>query len=147
MTKPEHITYQVLFVCVENSCRSQMAEAIFNHLAEIERLNIRAVSAGTRPSDRINPSAIKVLRETGIDVGYQKPKPLTQEVIAQSDKIVTMGCLAKDICPAAFLPKTEDWRVEDPAGKSIEKFRDVRDIIRDRVERLFSEVTPSIRDE
>ncbi len=124
-----------------------MAEAILNHLAKTKRLGIKAISTGTKPSDNINPSAIKVLGEIGIDIGSQKPKPLTQEAIEQSDKIVTMGCLAKDVCPTVFLTKTEDWTVEDPVGKPMEKFREVRDIIRSKVNRLVSEAPSSMQDE
>lgn len=130
---------QILFVCVENSCRSQMAEAILNKIAEDRGMAVRAMSAGVRPAAEVNPSAVQVLREIGIDAKHQKPKILTQEMLEKADKVITMGCLAKDVCPAIFLPKTEDWGVEDPTGKPIEKFREVRDIIKGKVEDLLSQ--------
>lgn len=129
---------QILFVCVENSCRSQMAEAILNKIAEDRSVAVRAMSAGTRPAAEVNPSAVQVLREIGIDATHQKPKFLTQEMLKKVDKIITMGCLAKEVCPVVFLPKTEDWGIEDPSSKSIEKFREVRDIIKGKVEKLLS---------
>ncbi len=129
---------QFLFVCVENSCRSQMAEAILNQLAEDRGIAVRAMSAGTRPAAEVKPSAVQVLREIGIDATHQKPKLLTQGMLKKVDKIITMGCLAKDVCPVIFLPKTEDWGIEDPSGKSIEKFREVRDIIKGKGEKLLS---------
>ncbi|MGQ9515509.1 MAG: arsenate reductase ArsC [Thermoproteota archaeon] len=127
----------MLFVCVENSCRSQMAEAILNKIAEDRGIAVRAMSAGTRPAAEVNPFAVQVLREIDIDASHQKPKLLTQEMLEKADKIITMGCLAKDVCPAIFLSKTEDWGIEDPSGKSIEKFREVRDIIKGKVEDLL----------
>lgn len=129
---------RILFVCVENSCRSQMAEAILNKLAEDRGMTIRAMSAGTNPATQVNPLAIQVLREMGIDATHQKPKLLTQEMLKKADRVITMGCLAKDVCPAIFLPKTEDWGMEDPSGKPIEKFREVRDMIKGKVEELLS---------
>jgi len=126
---------KVLFVCVENACRSQMAEAFFNKLASGKAI---AMSAGTKPSNMVNSKAIEVMKEIGIDMDKQKPKLLTQEMIQKADKLITMGCEA-DFCPAPSL-KTEDWNIEDPSGKSIEKFREVRDKIRQKVEKL-SETT------
>jgi arsenate reductase len=135
------MTYTVLFVCVENSCRSQIAEAILNHLAESRGLPVRATSAGTKPSNKVNPLALKVLHEIGLDTDGLRPKPLTNEMIEKSDSIVTMGCLARYLCPAIFLSKTEDWDIEDPAGSPIKEFREVSDKIRRRVERLLSEIS------
>jgi arsenate reductase len=126
---------KVLFVCVENACRSQMAEAFFNKLASGKAI---AMSAGTKPSNRVNSKAIKIMKEIGVDMDKQKPKLLTQEMIENVDKLITMSCGA-DFCPAPYL-KTEDWKVEDPSGKSIEKFREVRDKIRQKVEKLIEEL-------
>lgn len=126
---------KVLFVCVENSCRSQMAEAFFNKLASGKMV---AISAGTKPSNEVNPKAIEVMKEIGIDMSEQKPKPLTQEMVRVADKIITMGCGA-DFCPAPFL-KTEEWKIDDPSGESIEKFREVRDEIKRRVEKLIEDM-------
>ena len=127
----------VLFVCVENSCRSQMAEALFNRLAPN---NLRAISAGTKPSDRVNPQAVEAMKEAGLDISGKKPKLLTSEMIEKADRIITMGCGA-DVCPASFLPKIEDWKIEDPAAQPMKKFREVRDEIRRRVEKLIEEMT------
>ena len=126
---------KVLFVCVENACRSQMAEAFFNKLASGKAI---AMSAGTKPSNRVNSKAIEVMKEAGVDMDKQKPKLLTQEMIKNADKLITMGCEA-DFCPAPYL-KTEDWKIEDPSGKSIEKFRELRDKIRQKVEKLIEEM-------
>ena len=126
---------KVLFVCVENACRSQMAEAFFNKLASGKAI---AMSAGTKPSNMVNSKAIEVMKEIGIGMDKQKPKLLTQEMIQKADKLITMGCEA-DFCPAPSL-QTVDWGIEDPSGKSIEKFREVRDKIRQKVEKLIEEM-------
>jgi len=112
-----------------------MAETFFNKLASGKAI---AMSAGTKPSNRVNSKAIKVMKENGIDMDKQKPKLLTQEMIENADKLITMGCEA-DFCPAPYL-KTEDWKIEDPSGKSIEKFREVRDKIKQKVEKLIEEM-------
>jgi protein-tyrosine-phosphatase len=129
------IMKKVLFVCGENACRSQMAEAFFNKLASGKAI---AMSAGTKPSNRVNSKATGVMKEIGVDMDKQKPKLLTQEMIENADKLITMCCEA-DFCPAPYL-KTEDWKIEDPSGKSIEKFREVRDKIRQKVEKLIEEM-------
>jgi len=126
---------KVLFICVENACRSQMAEAFFNKLASGKAI---AISAGTKPSNMVNSKAIEVMKAIGIDMDKQKPKLLTQEMIQKADKLITMGC-EPDFCPAQS-SQTEDWGIEDPSGKSIEKFREVRDKIRRKVERLIEEM-------
>jgi len=114
-----------------------MAEAFFNSLAPKD---LRSLSAGTKPSDRVNPQAVAVMKEAGLDISENKLKLLTSEMIEKADRIITMGCGA-DVCPASFLPKIEDWKIEDPAGQPAEKFREVRDEIRRRVERLVDEMT------
>jgi len=126
---------KVIFVCVENSARSQMAEAFFNRLAKWSK----AESAGTRPAKSVNPLAVEAMAEVGIDISGAKPKMLTLEMLEGADRVVTMGCLSGELCPAALVP-TEDWGIEDPAGKSIEKFREVRDVIRKKVEELVKEL-------
>jgi len=108
-----------------------MAEAFFNNLASN---NAVAISAGTKPSDKVNPKAIQVMKEIGIDMSKQKPKLLTSEMMKRVDKIITMGCGA-DVCPAPYV-KAEEWNIEDPSGKSLDKFRKVRDIIKGKVEEL-----------
>lgn len=128
----------VLFVCVENSCRSQMAEGLFNTLAPKD---FEAMSAGTNPAKNVHPYAVIVMKEIGINIGQHAPKLLTENMIRDADKIITMGCLAKDVCPAVFLPKTEDWGIENPVGQPLQKFREVREIIRARVQNSLKEIT------
>ena len=125
-----------LFVCVHNSGRSQMAEGFFNHLAGGRA---RAVSAGTTPADRVQPEAVQVMGEVGIDIGRQRPKLLTPAMIAGAARVITMGCGVEGVCPATFVP-TEDWGLDDPQGQPIEKVREIRDEIRRRVEGLLAEM-------
>ena len=131
------MTRTVLFVCVGNSGRSQMAEAIFNKL---KPSGFQAISAGTRPAREVNPLVIQVLSEIGIDASNNRPKPISPQMIADAEKIITMGCEAAEFCPARFLPKIEDWKIEDPMGKSLDGIRSIRDAIRERVERLLQEL-------
>ncbi|OGO06133.1 MAG: arsenate reductase [Chloroflexi bacterium RBG_13_54_9] len=127
---------KVLFVCVHNAGRSQMAEAFFNRLAKGKT---SAVSAGTVPATQIIPTVIEAMGEVGIDISGQRPKALTPEMIEDVDRVITMGCSVEKVCPASFVP-TEDWELEDPEGKPIEKVRQVRDEIRNRVEKLIKEL-------
>lgn len=127
---------KVLFVCVRNAGRSQMAEAFFNQMAE-ERAKV--FSAGTQPADKVNPVVVEVMREVGIDISRQKPKPLTMEMLENVDRVITMGCGAEKLCPASFVP-TEDWQLEDPEGKPIEQVRQIRDEVKARVGRLIKEL-------
>ena len=122
----------VLFVCVGNASRSQMAEAFFNHLAKGKT---RAISAGTEPASAVDPKTIEVMREVGIDISAAKPKALTMEMVDQADRVVTMGCGVDGICPAGFVD-TEDWQLDDPKGKPIDDVRRIRDEIKGRVETL-----------
>ena len=126
----------VLFVCVHNSGRSQMAEAFFNQLAQGKAM---ALSAGTDPGDAVDPAVVKVMREVGIDLPAKKPKALTTEMLDQADKVVTMGCGVEGVCPAAWV-ETEDWGLEDPQGKPLEEIRRIRDEIKARVVRMLGEV-------
>ena len=123
----------VLFVCVGNAGRSQMAEAFFNQVAAGKA---RATSAGTKPASAVDPRTIEVMREVGIDISGNKPKALTMEMLEQADRVVTMGCGVEGVCPASFV-ETEDWQLEDPKGKSLEEVRRIRDEIRTRVTRLL----------
>lgn len=125
----------VLFVCVENARRSQMAEYIFNELARRKGLKIKAVSAGTMPGE-VDPAVVKVLNEIGIKMENYKTKSLTNEMIEKSSKIITMGCMSRDICPSVFIDRAVDWNIEDPKGKPIEKVREIRDVIKAKVEEL-----------
>ena len=131
------MTRTVFFVCVGNAGRSQMAEAIFNKLRPS---GFQAISAGTRPAKEVNPLVIQALGEIGIDASKNRPKPISPQVIADAEKIITMGCEAAEFCPARFLPKVEDWKIEDPVGKSLEGIRSIREAIRERVEKLLQEL-------
>jgi arsenate reductase len=123
----------VLFVCVGNAGRSQMAEAFFNQAAGGKA---RALSAGTKPASAVDPRTIEVMREVGIDISRNKPKALTMEMMDQADRVVTMGCGVEGVCPASFV-ETEDWQLEDPKGKPIEDVRRIRDEIRAKVLKLL----------
>jgi len=108
-----------------------MAEALFNKLAKGQAV---AVSAGNRPASKVDPKAIEVMKEIGIDITKQRPKSLTMKIVEEADVVVTMGCCA--VC--RMIPKrVEEWKIEDPAEKSMDKFREVRNEIRERVERLI----------
>jgi len=130
--KPED-TKKILFVCVENAGRSQMAEGFFRKYAP---KGYEATSAGTKPTPEINPIAIEAMKEIGIDLGKQKPKILTSEIIKDSILSVNMGCMDKTECPAVFMKNSVDWNVEDPKGKSIDKVRLIRDNIELKVREL-----------
>jgi len=129
------MTKIVLFICVGNSGRSQIAEAFFNKLSKTGK----AISAGTMPDDRIHPYTVQVMKEAGIDVSQQKPKPLTPEMIDKADKIITMGCGA-NVCPANYLPKIGEWKIEEPYGKPIKKVREIRDQIKEKVKKLIHQI-------
>ncbi len=127
---------KVLFVCVHNSGRSQMAEAFFNHLAEGSAI---ACSAGTDPGRAINPVVVEAMLEAGIDISGKKPKLLTPLMVENADITISMGCGIADVCPATFIP-TIDWQLEDPEGQPLEKVRLIRDEIRAHVQTLISDI-------
>lgn len=124
----------ILFVCVENAGRSQMAEAFFRKYAPD---SYETVSAGTKHTTEINPVAIKAMSQIGLDISKQKPKEMTEDMIINSVKIVKMGCMDKNFCPTLFIPKVVDWGIEDPKEKSIEKVAEIRDEIEKRVKELI----------
>ena len=126
----------VLFVCVHNSGRSQMAEALFNHHAAGRA---RATSAGTRPARHIDRNVVEVMKELRLDVREHRPKMLTPRMLEDAGRVVTMGCGVEGICPAVLVP-TEDWHVEDPEGKAVEKVREIRDEIAARVRTLIADI-------
>jgi arsenate reductase len=132
MTRPT-----VLFVCVHNAGRSQMAAGFLQHLAGDR---IQVLSAGSQPADSINPVAVEAMAEVGVDITHEVPKILTDDAVRESDVVITMGC--GDECP--FFPgkRYEDWVLTDPAGQGIDVVRGVRDEIRGRVETLIRELTP-----
>jgi arsenate reductase len=128
----------VLFVCVHNAGRSQMAAGWLRHLAG-DRVEIR--SAGSEPAHQINPAAVQAMHEVGIDITDQTPTKLTWETAEASDVIVTMGC--GDACPVFPGKRYEDWKLDDPAGKGVDAVRPIRDEIRHRVEQLVAGLSPA----
>ena len=120
----------VLFVCIENAGRSQMAEGFFRKYAPREYVPL---SAGTTPTEKINPLAIKAMKEIGIDIADQKPKVLTDEMIRKSSKIVNMGCMDRQSCPALFVNNMIEWSIPDPKNKPIDEVRKIRDEIEIRI--------------
>jgi arsenate reductase (thioredoxin) len=126
---------EVLFVCTHNAGRSQMAAALTHHLSG-GRVHVR--SAGSDPAERVNPAAVVVMGELGLDLSREFPKPLTDEAVRAADVVITMGC--GDACPLYPGKRYEDWPVEDPAGQPVEIVRAIRDRIRARVERLLAEL-------
>jgi arsenate reductase (thioredoxin) len=137
MALPEVGRPEVLFVCVHNAGRSQMAACLLK-VRSNGRILVR--SAGSAPAEEINPAAVQALEELGIDMGEEFPKPLTDEAVRAADVVITMGC--GDACPIFPGKRYEDWELEDPAGKDIEAVRRIRDEIDLRVERLVAELLP-----
>ncbi|WP_330261465.1 arsenate reductase ArsC [Streptomyces sp. NBC_00539] len=133
MSKPS-----VLFVCVHNAGRSQMAAAWLTHLAG-DRVEVR--SAGSAPADSVNPAAVEAMREVGIDMSAETPKILTVEAVQASDVCITMGC--GDTCPVFPGKRYLDWKLEDPAGQGVEAVRPIRDKIKQLIEALIAEIAPS----
>jgi protein-tyrosine-phosphatase len=127
----------VLFVCVHNAGRSQMAAGFLQSIAG-DRIDVR--SAGSTPADAINPVAVQAMAEAGIDIAKNQPKLLTVDTVKQADVVITMGC--GDACPIFPGKRYEDWQLDDPAGQGIEAVRAIRDEIRGRVEALIAELTP-----
>ena len=123
---------KVLFVCIQNSGRSQMAEALFNYMANNKA---QAISAGTSPARRVNPDVVRAMEEIGIPMKDHFPKLLTPDMFEDVDLVVTMGCGAEGVCPAGFV-KSDDWNIEDPKDKSPEEIRTIRDEIKERVVHL-----------
>jgi len=127
---------RILFVCVENAGRSQIAEAFANKYGK-EKFTVS--SAGNKPAEKINPIVAQVMKEKGIDISMNKPKLLTYQMAQDADLIVTMGCNDQGICPGPFFKPTVDWKLEDPNGKTVEKVREIRDEIERQVLKLISE--------
>ncbi|WP_349826992.1 arsenate reductase ArsC [Brevibacterium litoralis] len=128
----------VLFVCVHNAGRSQMAAGFLQHLSG-DRIDV--LSAGSEPKDSVNPVAVEAMAELGIDIAANTPKVLTTEAVQESDVVITMGC--GDACPIFPGKRYEDWALTDPAGQGIEVVRGVRDDIRVRIETLIGELAPA----
>jgi protein-tyrosine-phosphatase len=128
---------KLLFVCVENAGRSQIAEAFAKKYG---RGRVEAESAGTMPAREVNSAVVQVMREKGIDLSANKPKLITNQMVLEADKIIVMGCSAEGFCPAPLLNKVVDWGIEDPKDKPIEKVREIRDEIERRVKKLIEEI-------
>jgi arsenate reductase len=126
----------IIFICVHNAGRSQMAEAFFNQMAGGKA---RAISAGSKPADKVNPVAVEVMREVGLDISRNIPRLLTPELLDGVNYAITMGCGEDAACPAAWV-KTEDWALEDPSGKPLETIRKIRDEIKTRVMKLIADL-------
>lgn len=127
---------KILFVCVENAGRSQMAEGFAKKYGEGK---IESSSAGNKPAQQVNPVVVEAMAEKGIDISQNKPKQLTFQMAQDADLIVTMGCNTQGICPGPFLKPTVDWALEDPKDKPMEKVREIRDNIEKRVKNLVAE--------
>jgi arsenate reductase (thioredoxin) len=124
---------EVLFVCVHNAGRSQMAAGLLERMAEGR---VQVISAGSEPADELNPAVVEAMSEIGIDVAMQRPKKLENEMVRESDVVITMGC--GDACPIYPGKRYEDWDLEDPAGKDLETVRQIRDEIGQRVKSLIA---------
>lgn len=124
---------KILFVCVENACRSQIAQGLLNTMSSKATAN----SAGTQLAESINPKAIEVMNEIGIDISEQKPKQITSQINQEYDYIITMGCI--DGCPLTPREKTIEWDIPDPKGKDIAYFREVRETIKNHIQDLLKE--------
>jgi len=127
----------ILFVCVENAGRSQMAEAFFKKYAKNQ---FHVISAGTSPSSHLNPVVVSVMNELEIDLENQKPQLLSSSMIEDSNKTVNMGCMDKESCPSLFVKDVDDWNIEDTKGKSIEDVRKIRDQIKNNVLSLLNSI-------
>ena len=129
---------EVLFVCVHNAGRSQMAAGLLNQRGQ-GRVHVR--SAGSTPADQLNPAVVEAMREIGIDISQEYPKPLSDDFVRAADVVITMGC--GDACPIYPGKRYEDWELDDPAGQDLEAVRRIRDEIEARVQRLLEELVPS----
>jgi arsenate reductase (thioredoxin) len=128
----------ILFVCVENAGRSQMAEAFAKKYG---REKVIALSAGNKPAEHVNAVVVEVMNEKGIDLSQNKPKLMSAKMAMEADLIVTMGCDDQGVCPGPFFRSTIEWHIKDPKGKSIEKVRDIRDEVEQKVRQLITEKT------
>jgi arsenate reductase (thioredoxin) len=135
----------VIFACVHNAGRSQMAAAFFNQMANASGASLRALSAGTAPGERVHPEVVEVMREAGVDLGAARPQKLTEALARDADLLITMGC--GDECPYVPGLSIEDWPLEDPKGKPLDRVRAIRDDIRARVTDLITRLSRGDRPE
>jgi len=136
---------EVLFVCVHNSGRSQMAEGWFNHLAHKRRIDLRAASAGTMPGNQVNPRCVEAMSEVGVDISQQHPRLIHDDMIASAERVISMGCnIDSGICPSLTYALTEDWELNDPSLMALDEIRALRLDIRNRVENLLTQMTQPV---
>jgi arsenate reductase len=131
---------RIIFVCVENACRSQMAAGFARRFARELGLELDIASGGTRPAERVDERAIQVMKEKGIDISRERPKAIDPRGLRDFDYIITMGCGAEGVCPAGFTGRARDWGIADPKGEPLEFYRRVRDEIEQKVRELIEEV-------
>jgi protein-tyrosine-phosphatase len=129
---------EVLFVCVHNAGRSQMAAGLLQRKAGDR---VRVISAGSQPADRLNPAVVQAMEEVGIDISAERPRKVEDGMVRESDVVITMGC--GDACPIYPGKRYEDWELEDPAGKDLETVRGIRDEISGRIDALVAELSPA----
>lgn len=129
---------KILFVCVENAGRSQMAEAFFRKYLPS---GFEPISAGTKPAVNVNPIVVQAMKEVDIDIENNSPQNISQQMIDEAEIAVNMGCMDKESCPALFLKDVEDWQIQDPKGKSIEQVREIRDQIEQKVKEFIITIT------
>jgi arsenate reductase (thioredoxin) len=141
-SKEQNNKKTLLFVCVQNAARSQIAEAFFRKYAPI---NYEALSAGTEPVGNLNLLAIEAMKEVGIDISKQRPKIITEDMVRQSTDRINMGCIQRESCPTLFIHNVSDWNIEDPKGKPLEKVREIRDVIESRVKELVTSISQTSR--
>jgi len=131
---------RIIFVCVENACRSQMAAGFALRFARELGLELDIASGGTRPAERVDERAIQVMKEKEIDIARERPKAIDPRGLRDFDYIITMGCGAEEVCPAGFTGRARDWGIADPKGEPLEFYRRVRDEIEQKVRELIEEV-------
>ncbi|CAD6524140.1 Protein tyrosine phosphatase [metagenome] len=129
---------KILFVCVENAGRSQMAEAFFRKYMPS---GFESISAGTKPASEVNPIVAQAMREIGINIEDNSPQRISQQMMDESEHTINMGCMDKESCPALFLKDVDDWQIPDPKGKSIEEVREIRDQIEQKVKELINNLS------
>lgn len=129
---------KILFVCVENAGRSQMAEAFFKKYLPP---GFEPISAGTKPAAKINPIVVDVMKEVGIDIENNLPQNISQQMIDDAEKAVNMGCIDKESCPTLFLKDIVDWQIQDPKGKTIQEIREIRDQIEQKVKEFIDNIS------
>lgn len=132
------MTKKILFVCVENAGRSQMAEAFFRKYLPS---GFEPISAGTKPASKVNPIVVQAMKEVGINLENNQPQSISQKMMDESEYTVNLGCMDKEACPALFLKNVDDWQISDPKGRSIEEVREIRDQIEKKVKDLINNLS------